>query len=534
MKILNVAQQGYFRLKKESPCGMLGGLLTLLVFSSLAPRIARGQDLSPDFHHEQNPRLGAKPYLGWSSWSQESHTFTNDAGQTVGGEPWLTEAQIKIQSDALISTGLQRHGFEYINIDAGWALNMAYSLAADSSINYDTYGRPLANPSKFPDGIAATVAYIHHNGQKAGIYWYPGVPMVLAATNPPILHTPYRVDDILVVPYTLGNSFRNSYKIDFSKPGAQEYVNSVVDLFASWGFDLIKLDSVTPNAPAPFQVPLPNCPENNCIDNRPDVKAWHTAIEKSGREILLNLSWSLDHDDVSWWQQYGNSRRIEFDIECHSCTTTITTWPTVLLRFTDLATWESDSGPGKGWNDLDSLEVGNGTNTNDGNTLVSGLTDNERQSMMTLWVIANAPLQIGDDLTQLDAVGLQLLTNDDVIAVDQSGHSGQLVTNGSDGQTPVWAVKNDDCSYTVALFNLNASPAMATINWSELGLQGRAEVFDLWNHSRVGREDDSYSISLPAHGSSLVRVLSLSERGRDEQRPTYAGVDHNCAAPTRE
>ena len=503
------AQPGNFRFKQEPFCGVIGSL-ALLLFLSLGPLTLRAQNQDFDLHSRPNPHFGERPVLGWGSWSQESHTITNNAGQTVGGEPWLTAAQIKIQSDALRSTGLQRHGYEYINIDAGWALNMAYSLGADSPSYYDTYGRPMANPSKFSDGIAATVAYIHHNGQKAGIYWYPGVPMTLVTSNPPILNTPYHVDDILVVPYTLGNGFRNSYKIDFSKPGAQEYVDSIVDLFASWGFDLIKLDSVTPSAPAPFQVALPNCPENTCVDNRADVQAWHKAIERSRREIWLSLSWSLDHDYVSWWEQYGNSRRIEFDIECHACTTTVTTWPTVLLRFTDMITWQLDSGPGKGWDDLDSLEVGNGTNTDEGNTLVSGLTEDERQSMMTLWAIANAPLIIGDNLTELDSFGLRLLTNDDVIAVDQSGHPGHLITTGSDGETPVWAARNDDGSYTVALFNLNGSSASATTDWSALGLQGDAIVFDLWNHGSVVHADGSYSVSLPAHGSSLLRVVPNS------------------------
>jgi hypothetical protein len=104
---------------------------------------------------------GQIPYLGWSSWSQEAFK----------GESWLTEAEVKAQSDALKSSGLQAHGYVYINIDSGW------------QGGFDEYGRPTANLAKFPDGLAATIQYIHNNGQKAGIYWIPEGAAKLAA-NP--------------------------------------------------------------------------------------------------------------------------------------------------------------------------------------------------------------------------------------------------------------------------------------------------------------------------------------------------------------
>jgi hypothetical protein len=400
----------------------------------------------------------------------------------------------------------------------------------DSAAYYDAYGRPLADSTKFPDGMAATVEYIHRNRQKAGIYWVPGVPKVVATENTPILNTSYHVQDILVIPYTSGNGFGSTYKIDFTKPGAQEYVNSMVEMFSSWGFDFIKLDGVTPGSYLSFGPPPPgsgstSCVENICIDNREDVKSWSAAIQHSERRIWLNLSWSLDHDYVTWWEEFANARRIEFDIECYQCSTTITEWSNVALRFSDLVTWETDSGPTKGWNDLDSLEVGNGTNTDDGNTLVSGLTEDERRTMLTFWSIANAPLYIGDNLTQLDSFGLQLLTNDEVLAVDQSGHPGQQITTGSDGNTPVWAAETCDGTYNVALFNLNTSSASATVTLSELGLSGPAQVYDLWTHKPLGAIGEEYSVTLPAHGSSLIRVI------KGKQNPMGCGAQPGGGYP---
>src|SRR6266403_838529 len=171
---------------------------------------------------------GQKPYLGWSSFSQ----------QTIQGD-FLTQANMITQSDALKASGLQDHGFVYINLDSGW------------QGSFDGNGRPIPNSTTFPN-IQTLVTHIHGNGQKAGIYWIPGVEDPAVQANYPILGTQYHIQDILVVPYTAGNAFGGPgtspyhYKIDFTKPGAQEYMNSVVNLFASWGFDAIKLDGVTP------------------------------------------------------------------------------------------------------------------------------------------------------------------------------------------------------------------------------------------------------------------------------------------------
>jgi len=198
---------------------------------------------------------GERPYLGWSTFSE----------QTINGS-FLTQANIAAESDALASSGIQAHGFKYINIDSGW------------QGSFDANGRPIPNTTTFPD-IKALVAYIHQNGQKAGIYWIPGVEYPAVAANSPILGTSYHIQDILTVPYTAGNAFGGPgtspyhYKIDFTKPGAQEYMNSVVALFASWGIDFIKLDGVTPGSDS----------YDLSIDNRADVAAWSKAIALSGR-----------------------------------------------------------------------------------------------------------------------------------------------------------------------------------------------------------------------------------------------------------
>jgi len=424
------------------------------------------------FGGAQTPGIAERPYQGWSSFSQ----------QTISSN-FLTQANMAAQSDALFASGLQTHGFNYINMDSGW------------QGSFDANGRPIPNATIFPN-ITALIAHIHANGQKAGIYWIPGVEYPAVLANSPILGTPYHIQDILAVPYTAGNAFGAPgtspyhYKIDFTKPGAQEYINSVVDLFASWGVDAIKLDAVTPGSYS----------DDLSIDNRADVAAWAEAIAQSGRPIWFTISWALDQDYLSVWQQFANARRIEGDIDCEGNCSTITNWAMASWRFYDLVGWQNAAGPLVGWNDLDSLEVMNNT--------TSGLSYEERRSVATLWAMANAPMYLGGDLTTLDAFGKQLLTNDEVIAIDQSAHPAKQALGGD---TPVWVSDAGDGSYYVAVFNLNAFPSRVVVPWNSLGFAHASRVRDVWNHIELGSLDRSFDTTILGHG---VRLLKVKGEGR--------------------
>lgn len=170
--------------------------------------------------------LGTRPYQGWSTYSQQ----TIMPSSTV-----MNEQNILAQSAALRTSGLEQHGFKYINLDAGWT--------GDS----DAYGRTLWNTTEFPHFLQM-IQQIHANGQKVGIYLLPGIGTATVKQNLPIYGTPYHAQDIVAQPMVAGNGFGYGYKIDFTKPGAQEYINSNVNLYASWGIDFIKMDGVTPGS----------------------------------------------------------------------------------------------------------------------------------------------------------------------------------------------------------------------------------------------------------------------------------------------
>jgi hypothetical protein len=445
-------QQGFRLLHRFARTLALVVLISGCTFSALTLFV------QPPTAHASSNGLASKPLLGWSSWS------------SIRSSP--TEAKIEAQAQAMAST-LKSHGYTYINMDDFWYLN--------PSTNVDQYGRWVPDSSKFPDGIAGLASYIHGLGLKFGIYLTPGIPVAAVKQNTPIQGTSYHAQDIADTSkyetnYNYGSGIM--YYIDYSKPGAQAFVNSWADQLASWGVDFLKIDGVGDN-------------------DIGDIQAWNTALQQSGRQIYFHLSNSLDLNNVSTWRANANGWRISGDVECYC--STLVTWGSVSSRFNQAPSWVAWGGPGA-WNDLDSLDVGNGSK--------DGLTNDERQSVMTLWSISAAPLYVGDDLTTLDSYGQSLLTNDEVLAIDQSGVIGApLVPNAT---TQVWRAYQPDGSYAVALFNLGSSSTPVTVNWGDLGFAGSASVRDLWSRSNLGTFSNSFSATLNSHASRLLKIVPAS------------------------
>ena len=440
--------------------------------------------------------LAQRPYMGWSSWSLESTSYPGV--NPGGGGSWLTEQHV-LQQAKVLAAKLKPYGYDYVNIDAAW------------TNGFDAYGRPVANPARFPDGIAYVAKKVHKLGLKLGIYLAVGLdPTAYNNGNTPIYGAPgCYTSDIVYPDLRLTNGWNSAYKIDYASPCAQAYINSIADEFAGWGVDFLKLDGVGPGS---FQGDANH-------DNTPDVEAWSRALKQTGRPIQFMISWALSHNDAGTWQQYTNGWRIDTDVECY-CNTLVTWNNSVKERWDDVVQWIPDAGPGH-WNNLDSLDVGN--------RAMDGLTHAERQSYATLWAIEAAPLYIGDDLTKLDKYGLSLLTNKEVIAVDQAGNPARPVSQSTDQQ--VWYARNADGSYTVALFNLGPTRAGVTAHWNDLGITGPAAVRDLWSHTDLGGYTGSFHASLPAHGSRLLRITPADVAANNPSMPT--GLRGTAAASSR-
>ncbi|MFS4092070.1 alpha-galactosidase D [Streptomyces sp. AF1A] len=442
--------------------------------------------------------VAAKPYMGWSSWSMQSSHYP---GLNPDGDySYLTEAHVLQQTDALAAK-LKKYGYDYVNIDAGWWRDNAWKP------EYDQYARQKADPTRFPRGMKAVADDIHAKGLKAGIYLPVGLEKeAYNDGKSPIWHADgCTTADIVYDDLRTTNGWDSSYKLDFSKPCTQKYVDSQAQMLADWGYDFLKLDGVGPGSGK----------SGDQYDNVADVAAWQKAIAATGRSIHLELSWSLDIGHAADWKKYANGWRIDTDVECY-CNTLVSWENSVDDRFDDAPAWTSHAGPG-GWNDLDSLDVGNGA--------MDGLTKAERQTYATLWAIAKSPLFTGDDLTKLDSYGTSLLTNKEVIAVDQADAPPAAPVTPSDPQQ-VWAAKNPDGTSTVALFNLADKPASVTADWTALGFTGKARVRDLWNHENLGTRTNKITEALPAHGS---RLFTVTPQGRPV---TWSGIEAEAGGNT--
>ncbi|MEU1369110.1 CBM35 domain-containing protein [Streptomyces sp. NPDC005803] len=439
--------------------------------------------------------VAQKPFMGWTSWSMQSSKYP---GLNPDGDySYLTEKNVLMQAGALASK-LKKYGYEYVNIDAGWWRDTAWKP------EFDAYARQAPDPGRFPRGMKPVADDIHAKGLKAGIYLPVGLEKEAYGEGqvPVFGAAQCTTADIVYPDLRTTNGWDSSYKLDFSRPCAQKYVDSQAQMFADWGYDFLKLDGVGPGS---FK-------NGDNYDNVADVAAWQKAIATAGRPLHLEVSWSLDINHAADWKKYTNGWRIDTDVECY-CNTLVSWENSVNDRFDDAPKWTRFAGPG-GWNDLDAVDVGNGE--------MDGLTKAERQSYMTLWAIAKSPLYTGDDLTRLDDYGVSLLTNKDVIAINQgSAPPARPIT--ATGSQQVWAAKNADGSYTVALFNLGDTSAAVTADWQSLGFTGHGKVRDVWNQDDLGTFKDKVTQALPAHGS---RLLTVTPRG-----PLFEKTAYEAEAP---
>ncbi|MFI6834027.1 glycoside hydrolase family 27 protein [Kribbella sp. NPDC050241] len=429
-------------------------VLTATMVSTSAPALAKS-----DF--------SVKPFMGWSSWSVQSSTHPDY------GTKWLTEEHIKDTADSM-AANLKRAGYTNVNLDAGWNANWDWQFRTDAN------GIPEADPERFPNGIASLARYIHGKGLKIGLYGGAGLQKAIYDKNAPIIGTNCTTQDITVMPLTPTNMWGGDWKIDFTKPCAQAYFDSIADRFASWGVDFVKVDGVT-------------------TDNIPDIEAWSKAIDQSGRKMWLTASaWPVPRDAGEGLRPWANSVRVDTDVECY-CNTVSTWTSSVDNRWEDLPNWLDVVEPNY-WPDLDSMPISNNT----GLGIQDGITDTERQSVMTFWSMASSPLYVGGDISTIDDKAVSILTNREVIAVDQAGVIPTQVTGGT---LQVWNKRLPDGRLAVAVYNLGDESSDITVQWNQLGVRGNRNIRDLVGRQNLGKFNKSWTAkAVPAHGSRLITL----------------------------
>lgn len=333
--------------------------------------------------------LGQTPPMGWNSWN---HFACN-----------IDENLIRQTADAMVSKGLARAGYKYINIDDCWAEQ-----------NRDSNGNLVPKASTFPSGIKALADYVHGKGLKFGLY-----------------------------------SDAGTQTCSKTMPGSLGYEEQDAKTFASWGVDYLKYD---------------NCNNNN-VNPKDRYPAMSKALLNSGRSIFYSLCEWGDQDPATWAKSIGNSWRTTGDIQDN--------WSSMISRADENDKWASYAGPG-GWNDPDMLEVGNG-----------GMSASEYRSHFSIWALVKAPLLIGCDIRSTDSETLKILSNREVIAVNQDKLGVQGKKIKKDGDLEVWGGPLSGGRVVVLLLNRGSSKATITAYWSDLGLHSTTLVraTDVWQHT---------------------------------------------------
>ena len=352
---------------------------------------------------------------------------------------------------------------------------------------------PAAN--RFPSaangaGFKPLADYVHSLGLKFGIHILRGVPKQAIAKNLPIANSAFHASDAADTSDTCPWNYDN-YGLDASKPAARAYYDSIAKLYASWDVDLIKVD---------------------CIASHPyksdEIRIFSEALTHSGRSIALSLSpGPAPVEKIAELRKYAQMWRISDDIWdiWHSNVQ----YPQGLGdQFANVAKWAGLAQPGH-WPDADMLPLGYlGPAPGWGKARDTRLTHDEQRTLMTLWSIFPSPLMVGGDLTRADGWTTSLLTNTEVIAVDQHSRKNRPVITTD--KIVVWTAKAESGTDSyVAVFNISDSAQNAKYTWKELGLIGKHyKLRDLWQHKDL-TVANSLEVNLPSH-SSVLYQLTLS------------------------
>lgn len=422
------------------------------------------------------PQVASTPPLGWNSW--DSYGMT------------ITEPEFK-QNVEWFHAHLQPSGWQYVVIDEGWYL--ASPEKADQGYTLDANGRYIPAIDRFPSadknrGFKPLADYVHSLGLKFGIHIIRGIPKADVARNLPIAGSNYRAAEAANTSDTCRWNHDN-YGVRDNAAG-QAYYNSIAKLYAGWGVDFVKVDCIS----QPY--------------NAASIHMVNRALKKTGRPIVLSLSPGptplADAPDVV---QQAQMWRISDDFwDVWNRDETSGDFPqSVVHQFPQLAQWERYAGPGH-WPDADMLPIGwLGPQPGWQQPRLSRLTADETRTVLTLWSIAGSPLILGANLTRMDSATETMLTNREVLAVDQDSTANQALFHTP--TTWVWTARaTPEKGEYIALFNVSDAPLDMQYAWHVLGLSpGRHVVRDLWLHQEVGNTP-GIKVTLAPHASALYRV----------------------------
>jgi alpha-galactosidase len=425
--------------------------------------------------------------MGWNSWDAYG----------------LTIDETDYRANTIVLAGLRQYGWQYSVVDEGWYMQDPFAdKVATRKYVWDQNGILIPAANRFPSaangaGFKPLADWVHAQGLKFGIHIVRGIPRQVVEANLPIAGTSFHASDAADTaspcPWDEGN-----WGVRDNAAG-QAYYDSMMKLYASWGLDYIKVD---------------------CISDRPyrptEIRQIATAIKDSGRPILLSLSpgptklehaaevgkyaqmWRISDDHWDVWSAEHKPDQGEFPFGLRDA-------------FDRLAEWAPYAKPGN-WPDEDMLPEGSLTpHPGWGDPRQSRYTQDEQRTEFTLWAVSRSPLILGANLTKLDNFTRSLITNGNVIDINQKAvESGQGIMPLNDGNPNsfpqrYWYARTGGSHprHYLAAFNLSDQPMRADLPWPVFHVDDKSHaVFDIWNQKHIPKAK-ALHVELAAHGCAL-------------------------------
>jgi hypothetical protein len=427
------------------------------------------------------------PPMGWNSWDSFGLT--------------INEADFK--ANALELAKLRPLGWTYAVIDEGWYMGNPFGdKLQNRQYVLDAHGLTIPAPARYPSstgnqGFKPLADWVHAQRLKFGLHIVRGIPKEAVEKNLPIAGSSFHAKDAADTGDLCGWDDGNFGVRD--NPAGQAYYDSMLALYAHWGLDFIKVDCI---ADHPYKAS--------------EIRQIAAAIRKTGRPIVLSLSpgptqpahaaeirqsaqmWRISNDIWDGWHFVHEHPNDDFPMGVRDI-------------FERLQPWVGQANDGH-WPDADMLPFGTlAPHPGLGEARHTRLTLDEERTQLTLLAIARSPLILGANLTKLDEETRLLITNADVIAVDQTSRDNHPVENLPEGfaNVRVWVASGTGQAQSVkylAVFNLDEKPASLAAPWDKLGLpSGALAARDLWA-GRPLEPSDHLKVALPAHGCVLYAL----------------------------
>ncbi len=415
-------------------------------------------------HH----KLAKTPPMGWNSW--------NCYGASV------RECEVR-QNAEYMAEKLKEHGWQYIIVDIQWyepnAKSDQYNDGAE--LVMDGFSRLMPAVNRFPcaadgNGLKGLADYVHGLGLKFGIHIMRGIPKQAVKAKTPIM-CPGITADMIADTSSVCEWNGDMYGIDADKKGAQEYYNSIFQLYASWNIDYVKVDDIA----RPYHYR--------------EVELIRRAIDLTGRDIVLSLSpGKASLAGAAHLMAHANLWRMSDDFW--------DTWRQLRETFDLCRDWQNLRTPGA-WPDCDMLTVGKIGIRSNGGARYTNFTKDEQKTHIALWCIFRSPMFIGCEMTLNDEFTFSLLTNRSLLRILNSSHGNRELYRDEKGAIVWYALDDDGCRRYLAQFNVSEADREIETPLDWLGLE-TAHIRELFDNTE--NEVSSVVSKVPAHGVKIYEI----------------------------